>query len=65
MQVKDGQFLLHLGLKSGGNPTTHSPCKKLASICMQQKVTLRLPLASREVQPAIIPLKYHLHIKRK
>ena len=26
---------------------------------LQQKATLRLPLVSREVQPAIIPLKQH------
>ena len=30
---------------------------------LEQKVTLRLPLVSREVQPAIIPLKQHLLIK--
>ncbi len=31
---------------------------------MQQKVTLGLPLVSREVQPAIIPLKYHFSPSR-
>jgi len=31
---------------------------------LQQKVTLGLLLVFREVQPAIIPLKHHSHIKR-
>jgi len=31
---------------------------------LQQKVTLRLPLVFGEVQPVVIPLKHHSHIKR-
>ena len=38
--------------------------KNLHQYTLQQKVTLGLPLVSREVQPAIIPLKQHLLIKR-
>ena len=37
--------------------------KNLHQYALQQKITL-LPLVSREVQPAIIPLKQHSHIKR-
>ena len=38
--------------------------KNLHQYTLQQKLTLGLPLVSREVQPAIIPLKHHLLIKR-